>query len=63
MSLRNFHIVFISLSILFSFAYASWALFFHPTDIHENYFWTGIFAFTVGLGLVIYGINFLKKCA
>ena len=61
MSLRVFHIVFIFLSTVLSFGFASWS--------HENYevsqqmtdLVLTIAAAATGVGLIIYGIYFVRK--
>ena len=62
MSLKAFHVVFIVASILLSAGFAAWSLanYFSPAGLKSD-LWIGIGSGTVALGLVGYGIYFLKK--
>jgi hypothetical protein len=61
MSLKVVHIAFISLSILLALGFAGWEV--------QNYVETGellqlvagILSFCIAIGLVVYGMYFLKK--
>lgn len=54
MSLKAVHILFISLSILLAFGFGVWSIYFH------NYI-AGIISILIGIGLIFYGIRFLRK--
>jgi hypothetical protein len=55
MSLRAFHILFILLTILLAVGCAAWAF------VNETAFGFGIASSIVAVGLVVYGVWFLKK--
>jgi hypothetical protein len=55
MSLKAFHIVFISLAILLAAGCAAWSF------VNEIAIPFGVASVVVGLGLFVYGIWFLKK--
>lgn len=61
MSLKAFHILFISVSTLFAFGFALW--FVRSYSGTDNFLdLLGAFlAVLSGVGLIIYGIRFLKK--
>ena len=60
MSLKTFHIFFISLASLCSFGFGVWLLLLN--DPRSNLDVIGAFlSFVVGIGLIIYGILFLRK--
>jgi len=61
MSLKIFHIIFISLSILLSFGFGVWSIRFSATENHGGYFWAGLISFVVSMALIVYGVNFIKK--
>lgn len=61
MSLKSFHIFFISVSALFFFLFAAWLMLFNS---FESSIWNVLAAFVcIGVGslLVAYGVRFLKK--
>lgn len=61
MSLKAFHIFFISVSTLFAFGFAAW---FVQSYTHSNEALNLFAAFVSaisGIGLIVYGIRFLKK--
>lgn len=61
MSLKAFHIFFIAVSILFAFGFGIWILMKQPVEIESLNILCGLFSFTFGGGLLLYGIRFLKK--
>jgi len=61
MSLKIFHIIFIVLSIILSFGFGIWSIQFSNTENQSGYFWAGIASFFIGVALIVYGVNFLKK--
>jgi hypothetical protein len=54
MSLKWFHIVFISLSVLLSLAFGLWGLFNHRAAL-------GVLSLAISAGLCVYGNYFLAK--
>ena len=61
MSLKSFHIVFISLSTLCAFGFGVWLLFGNAVDQSWCNVAGGIVSFLVGFALVAYGVRFLRK--
>ena len=61
MSLKSFHIVFISISTLCAFGFGSWLLFANAVDQSWINVAGGIISFLVGFALVAYAVRFLKK--
>lgn len=62
MSLKAFHIFFISLATLMSLACGVWALkAYGAEDSRAWQLWFGIGALLVSVSLVVYGRSFLKK--
>ncbi len=61
MSLKYFHVFFITVSIIGAVAFGAWGIFYHVTQGNIIYFFLGIVSLFGGAGLVIYEINILKK--
>ena len=61
MSLRFFHIVFITLSALMSLLVGLWAIDAYRGDGSSMWMMLAVFAFVGGGGLVVYGNRFLHK--
>ncbi len=61
MSLKAFHIVFVAASILVSILYGVWAVFMYLTDGGLLLLASGLVAFLVAVGLIVYGGAVLKK--
>ena len=62
MSLKAFHIVFITLSTLLAVGFGFWSL--HDHQMHgggAGAVTLAILSFVVAVGLVVYGVWFLKK--
>ncbi len=59
MSLRNFHIAFISVATLFFWGFAAWCLL--VMGLPEMFKPMGWISIVFGFGMLIYGICFLKK--
>lgn len=61
MSLKAFHIVFISVSVILAFGFSLWALqsYFHDGDI--GLLIAALLSFIFGIGLIVYGVQFLRK--
>ena len=62
MSLKAFHVVFITASILLAFGFGAWLLkqYFGPAPEKLNLV-VAVASFAVGLGLIAYERRFLKK--
>ena len=61
MSLKAFHIFFIAVSILLAFGFGVWGMVYHLTYGNVWYLLMGIASFVIGVILIFYGINFLRK--
>lgn len=61
MSLKAFHIVFISAATLLAFAFSGWMLKDYSGSGHLSDLLFGIGSTAVGAGLITYGRYFLKK--
>ena len=62
MSLRTFHIVFITVSALVAFFFGVWMLFRGLVDSGSVLMMLGgLAAFGAGVGLILYGIRFIRK--
>jgi hypothetical protein len=62
MSLKAFHVVFITAASALAFGFAVWALknYFSPDDAAMDLI-LGIGSFSAGIGLIVYERYFLKK--
>jgi len=61
MSLRAFHIVFVTFSTLLSFGFGGWALHFYRATRSTTYLLTTLGAFSFGVALIVYGVWFWRK--
>ena len=61
MSLKAFHIFFIVVSILLSFGFGVWGIYTHLSFGNVTFLIMGLVSFVIGIALIIYGINFMKK--
>ena len=61
MSLKACHIVFIAVSILLSFGVGVWGVYYHFAFGNLWFLIMGIGLFVIGIALIIYGINFMRK--
>ncbi len=61
MSLKTFHIVFVTVSTLVAFAFGAWCLFFHRELGGVSYLVLGFSSFVGGAGLIAYGFWFWSK--
>ena len=61
MSLKAFHILFIIVSVLLSFGFGVWGIYTHLSFGNVTFLIMGIVSFVIGIALIIYGINFMKK--
>lgn len=59
MSLKHFHIGFITISTLFFWGFAAWCLL--MTGLPEMFEFMGWVSLACGFGMLVYGIRFLKK--
>jgi len=57
LSLKAFHLAFISVSTIMAFGFGAWTL----MEDNGNYILYGFLSFFAGVGLIVYGIRFLKK--
>ncbi len=57
MSLKAFHLAFISLSVLLTFGFGIWSLL-EGSGLYIVY---GLFSFLSSFALIVYGVIFLKK--
>ncbi len=61
MSLKSFHIVFVSVSILLTVGFGLWAVRDYQAAGDRTSLYMGIGSFLVTIQLAIYGVWFLKK--
>ena len=61
MSLKAFHVLFISLSIVLSFGVAGWGVQSYVSDSNSVGILVGIFFILTGIGLGFYEMKFIRK--
>ena len=61
MSLKSFHIFFISVSILFLVGFGAWFIATRPVFQEEINIIAGLVCFSLAGGLVLYALRFLRK--
>ena len=61
MSLRAFHVLFIALSVILTAFFAAWAFGQYRAESAIGYVVAAVTSLAAGIGLVIYGVAFLKK--
>ncbi len=61
MSLKAFHIVFVTVSSLLSFGFGAWSVNQYLTSGGTASLVYGIISLLAGIALIIYGVIFLKK--
>ncbi len=61
MSLRSFHLFFISIASILAFFFGAWGLRYSQTLEHSAYFTAGLFSLAIGFGLIVYGVLFWQK--
>jgi hypothetical protein len=61
MSLKGFHVVFITASVLLAFGFAAWCLVAEPHPVGTGRLLAGIASIVIGAGLVGYELWFLRK--
>lgn len=61
MSLKAFHIAFIVFSALLSFGFSIWAVQSYTQGSHWTMLLVAVVSILFGLGLIVYGVRFLRK--
>jgi len=61
LSLKVFHLIFISISTILAFGFGWWALRFYSVEAKPLYLILGILSFIFGVALIVYEIIFIKK--
>lgn len=61
MSLKAFHIAFISVSVLLAFGFSIWAVQVYVQGGHWTMLLVAAASILFGLGLIVYGVRFLRK--
>jgi hypothetical protein len=61
MSLKTFHIVFVSLSVVTAFFFGTWLFVTVDAGSFVLRLWFGIISYTAGVVLIVYGRYFLRK--
>jgi hypothetical protein len=61
MSLKGFHIFFITVATLLAFGFCAWCIHAYMGDKKDMYIGLGGSSFLAGVGLIVYGISFLRK--
>jgi len=61
MSLKAFHVAFITLSTLLAAGFGAWSIAAYQARGEASYLALGIFSFLAAVALVVYGGYFLKK--
>ena len=61
MSLKNFHILFISVSVVLAIGFGAWSVYTHTQESGTAWLVMGVLSLGVGVALVVYGFWFLQK--
>ena len=61
MSIKVIHLILISLAILLSLGFGWWSMAFARDSGDGSYKVAGFASFAIGLGLIFYGIHFIKR--
>jgi uncharacterized membrane protein len=61
MSLKNFHILFISVSVVLAAGFGVWSVYTHTQEPGRSWLVMGVLSLMVGAALVVYGVWFLQK--
>lgn len=61
MSLKNFHILFITVSVLLSVSFGIWALYTNSQEPGKAYLLMGVLSLILAAVLLVYGVWFLQK--
>ena len=61
MSIKAIHILLIALAVVLSLGFGIWSMMFAKNEGDNSYELVGFASFAIGLGLIFYGIHFIKK--
>jgi hypothetical protein len=61
MSIKGFHLIFITIAALFCAGFGVWALFFDQQDSGIGTKVAGVVTLMASIGLIFYGIHFRRK--
>jgi hypothetical protein len=61
MSIKAIHIVLIVLAVMLSIGFGLWSMMFAKDTGDNSYKLAGFASFAIGLGLIFYGIHFIKR--
>lgn len=61
MSLKSFHIFFISVSTLLFIGFGAWFLSTRPITVEEVNVFAGLVCFSLAGGMIVYAVRFLQK--
>lgn len=61
MSLKSFHIFFISASVLLFAGFGVWFLVTQPVSAEEVNVFAGLICFSLAGGMIVYAVRFLQK--
>ena len=61
MSLRGFHLFFISVSIVCAFGFAAWCLKQYSSQLATSDMVSAVISSVAGVGLIVYGVKVRKK--
>jgi hypothetical protein len=61
MSIKAIHIILISCAILLSLGFGLWSMAYAKSAGDSSYKLVGFASFVIGIGLIFYGIHFIKK--
>ena len=61
MSLKAFHVIFITAAVLLAFGFGAWMLNLHKDTQAAGDFNLGVGSLVVGVALVVYEVYFLRK--
>jgi hypothetical protein len=62
MSLKNFHILFITISVILTVYFGSWAFSIYRATPAMTYLALGVASVMTGAALVVYEMAFVRKC-
>lgn len=61
MSLKAFHILFVTASVLLAVGFGVWSVLFYRAEGGVGYLGMGVLSFVLGGALVAYGVAFVRK--
>jgi uncharacterized membrane protein len=61
MSLKHFHILFISVSVILAVGFGAWSVHLHTQEPGTAWLVMGVLSLVIGVALVVYGVWFLQK--